>query len=77
MGTFTLLMFIMALAVYALSVVAKRDGLKFVPVLVSVLSIALVLNDAEVTDLELIAVILVDFYVFLMSIVYWREDAKT
>lgn len=62
------MIFAAAIVLYAVAVLTRRRPLYYLPFLLSVCSVALVITDTAVSDAELLVVIVVDFYVFLMSL---------
>lgn len=68
MTEFALLIFILSIALYVAAIVLKKRMVFFLPFLLSVCSVVLTITDTTVGDVELLVIILIDIYIFLMSL---------
>lgn len=67
MNELTMVLFIMALGLYILTILYHRREFAWITVFVSVISIAETVSDRTLLDNEIVLLVVITFYIMLMS----------
>lgn len=63
----TIILFLMTIGLYVLSLIVKNDGIYWIAMFSAICSICQTLTDESVLDVEGLMIIVLAFYVMLMS----------